>query len=87
MNIIGDVHGQFYDFKEIFKLGGKPGQNKYLFLGDYVDWGIYGIEVVIALFALKINCPNTVFLLRGNHECRTMTQSYGFFDEVLKKYD
>lgn len=58
--------------KEIFRIGGVPGENKYLFLGDYVDRGIYGVEIIIALFSLKINCPNTVFMLRGNHETRTM---------------
>lgn len=87
LNIVGDIHGQFYDIKEIFRIGGVPGQNKYLFLGDYVDRGIFGVEVLISLFCLKINCPNQVFMLRGNHETRTMSSSYGFMQECLEKYD
>lgn len=59
-------------------MGGIPGQNKYLFLGDYVDRGIYGMEVIISLLSLKINCPNQVFMLWGNHESWTLCATYGF---------
>ncbi len=73
--------------KEIFKLGGDPSKSKYLFLGDYVDRGSYAVEVILTLYALKINFPNSVFMLRGNHECRQMTSFHCFRDECLKKYD
>jgi serine/threonine-protein phosphatase 2B catalytic subunit len=87
LTIVGDVHGQFYDMKEIFRLGGNPETTKYLFLGDYVDRGIYAMEILLTLYSLKANFPNQIFLLRGNHECRQMTQFHNFRDEVLEKYD
>ena len=87
VTIVGDVHGQFYDIKEIFRLGGNPELTKYLFLGDYVDRGNYGIEIILTLYALKIAFPNSIFLLRGNHECRQMTSYHNFREECLQKYD
>ena len=58
-----------------------------LFLGDYVDRGAYSIEVCIFLYALKINFPTEITLLRGNHESRAMTENFTFRSEVLEKYN
>jgi diadenosine tetraphosphatase ApaH/serine/threonine PP2A family protein phosphatase len=53
-----------------------------LFLGDYVDRGVQGAEVLLALFGLKVADPDHVFLLRENHEDANMNMYYGFFDEI-----
>ena len=45
--------------------------------------GIQGIDVCILLFAIKLNFPKNVVLLRGNHESRNMTETFTFRDEVL----
>jgi serine/threonine-protein phosphatase 2B catalytic subunit len=66
---------------------GEPGSINYLFLGDYVDRGVLGIEVVLLLFAIKLNEPKSVVLLRGNHESRNMTEAFTFREEVLERYD
>uniref|UniRef100_A0A7S1BDI8 Serine/threonine-protein phosphatase n=1 Tax=Corethron hystrix TaxID=216773 RepID=A0A7S1BDI8_9STRA len=88
ITVVGDTHGQFYDLLKIFEINGYPSMNNpYVFTGDFVDRGSFGVEVLLTLLLFKLSCPECIHLLRGNHEVRNMNAMYGFRCEVLLKYN
>lgn len=85
--VVGDVHGQLHDVMFLLKDAGFPSDDRFfVFNGDYVDRGAWGLETFLLLLAWKVFMPSRVFLLRGNHESKYCTSVYGFEKEVLAKY-
>lgn len=95
VKVFGDIHGQYSDLMRFFDLWGAPcnpeddmmitDNYSYVFLGDYVDRGNHSLETICLLMALKVKFPETVYLLRGNHEDLWINRSFGFFDECEKR--
>ncbi len=89
----GDIHAlrrylrQYIDIDTDFKL--KDPNLYMIFLGDYVDRGACGTEVLYTLMRLKIANPDRVFLTRGNHEdyaINSFLKGPNFRAEIQKKY-
>ncbi|KAI6185079.1 SER-THR-PHOSPHATASE domain-containing protein [Aphelenchoides bicaudatus] len=86
LTVCGDIHGQLRDVRLIVDQFGTMDRHNYLFMGDYVDRGLQGIETLCFLLANKTRYPQRCFLLRGNHEDYNTSMIYGLLDECFQKY-
>ncbi|ETV79402.1 hypothetical protein H257_07421 [Aphanomyces astaci] len=90
--VFGDIHGQFFDLMKLldkcdfFQPSFADSGHTLLFLGDYVDRGAFSCEVMLFLLCMKTHYPSRVYLLRGNHECESISSFYGFRVECKAKY-
>ncbi|XP_011011093.1 PREDICTED: serine/threonine-protein phosphatase BSL1-like isoform X2 [Populus euphratica] len=91
IKVFGDLHGQFGDLMRLFDEYGFPSTAgdityiDYLFLGDYVDRGQHSLETITLLLALKIEYPENVHLIRGNHEAADINALFGFRIECIER--
>ncbi|CAH9081264.1 unnamed protein product [Cuscuta europaea] len=91
IKVFGDLHGQFGDLMRLFDEYGFPSTAgdityiDYLFLGDYVDRGQHSLETITLLLALKIEYPESVHLIRGNHEAADINALFGFRIECIER--
>ncbi|RZC93873.1 hypothetical protein C5167_016567 [Papaver somniferum] len=91
VKVFGDLHGQFGDLMRLFDEYGFPATAgdltyiDYLFLGDYVDRGQHSLETITLLLALKIEYPENVHLIRGNHEAADINALFGFRLECIER--
>ncbi|OAY69906.1 Serine/threonine-protein phosphatase BSL [Ananas comosus] len=91
VKVFGDLHGQFGDLMRLFDEYGFPSTAgdityiDYLFLGDYVDRGQHSLETIALLLALKIEYPENIHLIRGNHEAADINALFGFRLECIER--
>jgi len=64
---VGDTHGDIEATEKVIHRYLKP-RNKVVFLGDYVDRGPASLENINLLLRQKIEHPDSLYLLMGNHE-------------------
>ena len=92
--VFGNIHGVYDDLMRYFESFGNPSDDnqmgdinvmQYIFLGDFCDRGLYSLEVILLLFALKIKYPDFIYLIRGHHEDKTINEKYGLGDECHER--
>ena len=88
--IFGNIYGIYDDLMRFFESYGNPSDDnqmgdinvmQYIFLGDFCDRGLYSLEVILLLFALKVKYPDFIYLIRGHHEDKFINEKYGLGDE------
>lgn len=88
---IGDIHGNLTSLKTLITQVKPTEKDTIVFLGDYVDRGLFSKEVIDEIIALKE--VTNVITLKGNHEvmmlfsrsdenCFNQWMGYGGFDTV-----
>ena len=93
--VIGDLHGDLISLEaclQKFEAFLPKNPNAALvFLGDYVDRGNHSVEILKTLVLLKNAFPETIYLMRGNHELTAQEESqtyfvYGFIYQLMKAF-
>lgn len=84
--VVGDIHGQLDDLLYMFEIAEDKKDQRYIFMGDYVDRGYHSLNTFLLLVAKKLLYPGMYSLLRGNHETRNVSHLYGFYNECLVLY-
>lgn len=94
--VFGDFHSSIHSLMRnllrlrimgIIENGWKLKKDYYIFfLGDLIDRGLYGTEIIYIVFALIIQNPKHVFLIRGNHEEILISKRGGFYNEIEYKF-
>ncbi|EFO19643.1 hypothetical protein LOAG_08847 [Loa loa] len=84
--VVGDLHGDLYCLLNILLKKGFPPSTKYLFLGDYVDRGLYQVQLILFIFLMKLRWPNYITTLKGNHEDYQCGKEYDFYNECLRTF-
>ena len=89
--VFGDIHGNLedmYDYEDMYWNNDNIADRNtsFVFLGDFVDRGLFSVEVSLYLLALKHSNPKRFILVRGNHEVRVVNKGYTFFNECVTKF-
>ncbi len=83
--VVGDTHGHLnstvyaLEISEILDI-------PLVFLGDYIDRGPQQLENMIAVLKAKLERPDKIVLLRGNHEDIQLNEYYGFMNVLMAYY-
>ncbi len=85
--VIGDLHGQFFDFLQYLAITDHHDASSILLVnGDMVDRGNFSLEILFVLSYMICASPTSVLINRGNHESAQCTKECGFQQECRARY-
>lgn len=85
--VVGTLRSDLISLITIFEMHGYPPKTQYLFLGNYINRGQQGIEILTILMYYKCKYPSKFHLLRGQHEWASVTKIHGFYSECKRKWN
>ena len=83
---IGDLHSGYTVFLQFFAEALKYDNWTFVLMGNYLNKGVNGCELLILLLTLRRHYPDRVILRRGLHETQPLTDSFEFRKECVGKY-
>jgi hypothetical protein len=94
--ILGDLHGSYSTFMRMLLRFRKLNYMNekcvlredchIIFLGDMIDRGTYGFEIVMLIFLLKIQNPTNVHINNGNHEEKRISEAFNFKEQLTSLF-
>jgi hypothetical protein len=67
--VVSDLHGSIESVFTIFDKAGEPSRmNPYIVLGDILDKGEFGPDIMALFSSMKQKDPESVYITKGNHE-------------------
>lgn len=84
--VVGDLYGNIFNLLQIFINHGPPPSKSYLFIGNFVDYGEYSLEVATLLMSLSNLYPDHVFVLKGVNEIYGIPMYAGLLNDIDMTY-
>ena len=84
--VVGDLHDDMQSFDQIIKsidFSNNFENIRLIFLGDYIDRGKDRLSLINKIISLKYFLPNTIYLLKGNHELYRVDEDGNYFSPML----
>jgi hypothetical protein len=83
--VAGNIHENLQDLIHILRECQL--ESSYVFFGDNIDRGNFSLECILFLLTLMCKYPDRFALIRGNHETKQVSSTYGFRLDVVLIYD
>ncbi|CAO4376278.1 unnamed protein product [Caenorhabditis nigoni] len=86
VNICGDIRSRYGDLLDVFRNCGWPFDQKYVFLGNFIDGGKFSLETLVMLVCCKMCYPQNFVILRGFFENELVKTERSFIGELRVRF-